>query len=207
MLKLAVILLVIGMLAMLAFLVAKSISMATGAALRLLFGWEPPRWISLTSITSILALLLFTVFMLRTCEHQQIEMYEDALPAKLELKELIYHDEQSDLREGCGEAIFLLSETTIKKIKSEGLLFFNDATVGRDGDSYHAYAKWRTTPGSDEGNNNRLLRGSSCIEHPPAIWSKIEQAIQAKGSYFTTGSEQDLIVIPELGIVVFSHNG
>jgi hypothetical protein len=203
---LASILVVIGLFVLLAFFVTRALALATNAALAHFFARKAPLWLTQTSFFLVL-LLLLVIVPLRIFHNYQIELYENAIPAKLELGKLIYHDGQSGLREGCGEAIFELAKPTVERIKKEGLIFFDDVLLGRDGDSYHDYAPWQATPRATVQNASGLFRGSWCIKSPPVIWSRIRKATQVQSSYFTTGNEQDIVVIPELGIVVFSYDG
>ena len=101
-------------------------------------------------------------------------------------------------------AIFKLSDNTLAQIDKHGLAYFSSATLGRDLDGYHKYQDWRTAPPTDGA---RLLRGEQCASNLLPIWDEIRQAAYREGAYYTVGIEQDLVVIPRLGVLVFSFNG
>lgn len=169
------------------------------------FKKRPPRAVSMAGLGATW-LALVVVAPMQGCDRYQVRLYKEAIPAKLQLADLIYHDEQSDLREGCGEAVFRLSGESLASIKRQGLAYFNDANLGRDGARYHQYAAWQTLA-PQQPRQDRLLRGAHCIDDPPAMWDDIQKAVAQGEGFFTTGHEQDLIVIPKLGVIVFSHNG
>ena len=151
-------------------------------------------------------ILVLIIISIMTWDYFQVSIYKNAIPEKIEIKSVIFHDEKSDFREGCGVAIFKISDASIYKIKKNGLSYFADATLGRDGDNYHRYATWQRTPLKGKEN---LLRGSFCIDEDdfPLIWKKILMALNSGDAFFTTGREQDIVVIPSLGVLVFSFNG
>lgn len=163
----------------------------------------------LVRIARVAALIAIVVIApMKGCEFMQVELYKDSIPLQLELDHLVYHDEESDLRESCGVAVFKLSEKTLSQVNEQSLAFLATATLGRDGDNYHQYDAWRATPEPGISmRESKLLRGGHCIDNPPAIWGEIEKATYEGSAYFTTGSEQDLVIVPRLGVIVFSHNG
>ncbi len=191
------------------FWIAHSLTKAVGDlahwAYMLAFKKRPPRALSMAGLGATWLALVVAAPM-QGCDYYQVRLYKEAIPAKLQLADLIYHDEQSDLREGCGEAVFRLSDESLASIKRQGLAYFNDATLGRDGARYHQYAAWQTLA-HQQTPQDRLLRGAHCIEDLPAMWDDIQRAVAQGEGFFTTGQEQDLIVIPKLGVIVFSHNG
>ncbi|MDO9177397.1 MAG: hypothetical protein Q7U16_03560 [Agitococcus sp.] len=142
-------------------------------------------------------------------DYFQVNIYKNAIPEKIEIESVIFHDGISDFREGCGMAIFKISKKSISDMQKSGLKYFENATLGRDGDNYHAYKKWKSTLFIDSSDNERIFRGVHCVKESdmPLIWREIEKEAIGNGSFFTTGSEQDLLVIPNLGVVVFSFNG
>lgn len=151
---------------------------------------------------------ILVVAPIKGCEFMQVALYKDAIPLQLELDQLVYHDEENDLREGCGVSIFKLSDKTLNQINGLGLAYLATATLGRDGDAYHLYKPWLATPQPGKmGHEHELLRGSQCIDNPPDIWKEIEKATYEGGAYFTTGYEQDIVIVPKLGVLVFSYNG
>ena len=138
----------------------------------------------------------------------QVNVYKNAIPEKIEIESVIFHDGISDFREGCGMAIFKISKKSISDMQKGGLAYFENATIGRNGDDYNAYKKWKRTLFIDR-DNDRIFRGVHCVKESdlPLVWRQIEKEAIGNGSFFTTGSEQDLLVIPNLGVIVFSFNG
>ena len=47
----------------------------------------------------------------------------------------------------------------------------------------------------------------SCINEPPELLNQAQSATYKEGAFFTTGDEQDLVVVPALGILIYSFNG
>lgn len=191
--------------AMLVFLVVKAVAMGaekliTAATVKPL----SPKL--LNPLVAIASIAIACVVPMKGCEQMQINMYVNAIPPQLEIAELTYHDEQNDLREGCGVAIFSLAPRTVSRVKEEGLAFLGTASLGRSQRAYHRYEAWQPTP-APEPPPPRLLRGAHCASPPPATWEAIEAATHQPGSFYTTGPEHDLVLIPSLGILVFSFNG
>ncbi|MFZ5521697.1 MAG: hypothetical protein ACOZD0_10895 [Pseudomonadota bacterium] len=141
------------------------------------------------------------------CDYAQMRLYEAAIPPGLELGEVVYHDEQSDLREGCGLVVFRLQPATLERLRRDGLPALRDATQGRDGDGYHRYAAWQAGPAARDDDGPRLLRGWSCIDDEPTVLREVSRALDTPGAWFTTGHEQDLVIVPALGVLVYSFNG
>lgn len=169
------------------------------------FKKPPPRPLSATAFGATW-LALVVIAPMQGCDYYQVRLYKEATPGKFQLADLIYHDEQANLREGCGGAVFKLSDQSLASIKQQGLAYFNDATLGRDGARYHQYAPWQALA-HKRASQDWLLRGAHCIEDPPAMWDDVQKAVDRGEGFFTTGHGQDLIVIPKLGVIVFSHNG
>ena len=205
-------LLAISILAFLAFIAfvhftAKLIGRVARLAYMRLFRKPPVQEVASTSFL-VLWVALFIGIPLQAGEWYQVRLYRNAIPTKLQIEHLSFHDEQSDLREGCGVAIFQLSDTTLSDIRRQGLGYFSDATLGRDGKDYHQYAPWQQwTPAQRE--RPELLRGWHCLDddHSPALLEDVNKAVKSGEAFYTTGSEMDLIVVPRLKVLVFSHNG
>ena len=139
------------------------------------------------------------------CQYVKVKSYESGVPQALQINDLIFYSEEG-LRESCGVAVFELSRITVSRINSQGIAFFKNATFGRGDRPYHFYETWQPTPPLNSANRP-LLRGSVCLRDPPQIWSSIEEAARTRGAFYAIGSEYDLLVIPTLGVVVFSFNG
>lgn len=139
------------------------------------------------------------------CSDFQVELYKDAIPAEFELDHIIYHDGTSGFREGCGVAIFKVSQRTLARFGREGDVFLSSATLGRVKKPDHQYQSWRATP---PPSGVYVLQGGAagCIDSPPPVWREITEAAR-EGGFFTIGPEKDLLFVPKLGILVFSHSG
>ena len=142
---------------------------------------------------------------MKACEHMNVRRYEAALPPALDVTDLIYYSEEGP-NENCGAAIFKLSPTTVAQIKGQGLAYFDKANWGRGIQSDQMYRAWRSTPKIDS-SEERALRGFGCLSRPPEVWSSILQATQNQGAFFALGSGYDLLVLPELRLVVLSFDG
>ncbi len=109
-------------------------------------------------------------------------------------------------------AIFQLDDATRNEIDRKGLPFFDDARQGRGHppgshrQSYCKYEPWQETPVPQ-----KWIRGSwsglSCMELPQELSRAIVEAAKQPGSYFTTKREAELLVIPSLGLIVFTYFG
>ena len=152
--------------------------------------------------------LILIIISVISWNYFQVNVYKNAIPEKIEIESVIFHDGISDFREGCGMAIFKISKKSISDMQKGGLAYFENATIGRNGDDYNSYKKWKRTLFIDS-HNDRIFRGVHCVKESdlPLVWRQIEKEAIGNGSFFTTGSEQDLLVIPNLGVIVFSFNG
>lgn len=150
------------------------------------------------------ALLVLLLVPMKGCSYMQVEQYRQAIPDLFEPVKIVHHDDVSGFREGCGFAIFQLSDDNVRRIRSHGLAYLETARVGRGGKPYHEYKPWGTTPPS---GNEQLFRGASCVDKPPELLKQARRAAEKDGAFFTTGHEQDLVIVPTLGILVYSYNG
>ena len=186
-----------------AFFLAKGLARAVNAVSCRLLGYTLP--VPALRIASwACALLVLILVPMKGCSHWQVSLYRQAIPPQFEPLRILHHDEVSDFREGCGFAIFRLSDKDLARLRSEGLAYLETARLGRDGDPYHQYKPWSATPAPRDEN---LFRGVSCIDEPPELLNQAIRAAYKEGAFFTTGHEQDLVVIPALGILVYSYNG
>jgi hypothetical protein len=186
-----------------AFFLAKGLARALAAVSRRFLAYTPP--VPALRVASwACALLVLILVPMKGCSHWQASLYRQAIPPQFGPLELLHHDEISSFREGCGFAIFRLSDKDLARIRNHGLAHLETARLGRDGDPYHQYKPWSATPAP---KNEHLFRGESCTDAPPALLQQAQQAADKKGAFFTTGHEQDLVVVPALGILVYSYNG
>jgi hypothetical protein len=132
--------------------------------------------------------------------------YEGLIPKKIEISGAAHIYNESHFREGCGVDIFYLSKNTLDAIKRDGLLFFKDALQARSHDDYyHRYQPWQETPippsWTSEGSWILCFGGNEDFHH------KIIEAAKVEGAFYTTKPEGELVVIPSLGIIIFSYFG
>ncbi|CAN7549352.1 hypothetical protein DBR23_23605 [Acidovorax sp. HMWF018] len=170
------------------------------------FGWDgyQPPTVALRLTSLACALLVLILLPVKGCSHMQVELYRQAIPPQFELVEALHHDEIVGFREGCGYAIFRLSEDNLARIRRQGLAYFDAAQLGRDGKPYHQYQPWQATL---TDAHDQLFRGQSCAGEPPELLEQAQRAVGKEGAFFTTGHEQDLVVVPELGLLIYSYNG
>lgn len=142
---------------------------------------------------------------------------KELLPEKIEVSSFVLSKEDFDLREGCGIKVFKLSKNTLDKINQQGLSFFKNATKARGYDldkhrynHYYSYKQWQETPVQESKENKNFWSGLRCakgLNLDKSLSKKITLAANTKGSYYTGHYEGQLVVIPSLGIVVFSYMG
>lgn len=186
-----------------AFFLAKGMASAFGALAYQWFGYRPPS-IAVRMAAWACAMLVLVLLPMKGCSHMQVELYRQAIPPQFELRKVVHHDEISGFREGCGYAIFRLSEDNLARIRSQGLAYFATAHLGRDGKPYHLYQPWKATPAAE---HEHLFRGQSCAGEPSELLEQAVRAAGEEGAFFTTGHEQDLVVVPALGLLIYSYNG
>ena len=186
-----------------AFFLAKGLARALAAVSRRFLAYTPP--VPALRVASwACALLVLILVPMKGCSHWQASLYRQAIPAQLGPLELLHHDEVSGYREGCGFAIFRLSDKDLARLRSHGLTYLETARLGRDGKPYHEYKPWSATPAP---RDEHLFRGVNCINEPPELLKQAQRATDKEGAFFTTGHEQDLVAVPALGILVYSYNG
>ena len=75
------------------------------------------------------------------------------------------------------------------------------------GFSEHTYAEWKESPCVDKifGAFADPISQSHFVSLPEGQYKSIEQALKQTGSFCTVGSYSELLVIPSLALVIFSH--
>jgi hypothetical protein len=131
------------------------------------------------------------------------------VPVLLEIStEVLTVDEVAGFSEGCGVRVHRISDQSLQKLRASGLSFFESVRTGRDGGKYFRYSAWKATPPSKE---DRLLRGLRCADPSSpmegVLFKAIEHAAYSPGAYYAVGYEYDILVVPQLGIVVVSFSG
>ena len=139
------------------------------------------------------------------------------LPEKIEVSGSVLIKEEFLITEGCGIKVFDLSKNTLYQINQQGLSFFKNATKARGYDlnkhrhnHYYSYEQWQETPVQESKENKNFWWGLRCakgLNLDKSLSEKITLAASTKGSYYTGHYEGQLVVIPSLGIVVFSYMG
>jgi hypothetical protein len=135
--------------------------------------------------------------------------FRQIIPENIDLSYRITITSSSGIREGCGTAIYRLSDQTAKSIQEMGLEYFSNSKQSRGyADTYHKYGEWQETPRKDwkrsENWSYELLCGGAIKK---SLYKKIVDSGQIHGSYYSFTPEAVLMVIPSKNLVVFSYNG
>ena len=142
--------------------------------------------------------------------------YRGLLPEKIGVSRHVLTDDVFRVREGCGVAIFELSESTLNQIKEQGLSFFEGATRARsydpDKDRYNglkSYEECRETSMLEEDSPyHKFWIGLSCASNlDESLHKAIFSAVSTQGSYYTGNYEAGLVVIPKMRLVILSYEG
>lgn len=160
-----------------------------------------------SSITLVFAIAGYLAFLRWECQ-----WYMGLIPASIEISEAVTIGGESGFREGCGVAVFKLSSSAQKQIQTEGLAVLAAARQARShSDSSKAYSQWKETPYINTGDGltlvDRWQLGMGCARLSNELNQSIVKAMNTSGSFFATTHEAGLVVIPSLGLVVFSHYG
>ena len=175
-------------------------------------------------IVKIIASIIITVYV--ACSVFKYYWYSGFIPAKIEITYAIHIGGVSGIiREGCGAAIFRLSDATAdgisrkgldffndalysRKSKDKGLDFFNDALYSRNSkDRYHTYSSWKETPVPSSWTSEGAWPGLGCSGASRSLLSQILLPASKKGSYYSSKHEAWIVVIPSFKLVVFSYFG
>jgi hypothetical protein len=158
-------------------------------------------------IVKIIASIIITVYV--ACSVFNYYWYSGFIPAKIEITYAIHIGGVSGIiREGCGAAIFRLSDATTDAISCKGLDFFNDALYSRKSkDRYHTYSSWKETPVPSSWTSEGTWPGLGCSGASRSLLSQILLPASKKGSYYSSKYEAEILVIPSFKLVVFSYFG
>jgi hypothetical protein len=151
----------------------------------------------------IILFVLF-LFLFTSCKVYEEIWYRNAIPAPIKLGRSINFSASVGIREACGVAIFKLSNASAKKIMKEGLTFFKDAKHGRgysESNYYYTYDRWRETPVSEWNG------GMMCASLSKPLTTRIYNAGNNSGSYYTTKPEALLLVSPREKLVMLEYFG
>jgi hypothetical protein len=151
----------------------------------------------------------------------ETSFYRRALPSELETKG--FATTQSDMNllvallplrhEACGGAIFRMTDQVRAAITTKGLAFFANAQHGRGyppghpSHHYYTYQPWQETPAPPAWTSEGIWIGLHCMKLDRETVGAIRAAALRPGSYYSTKSEAELLVIPSLGLIVFTYYG
>ena len=133
--------------------------------------------------------------------------YRERIPGYIETNGAIRISGETHFREGCGVAIFELSEKTGASIQRQKLKFFelalrDSGDISADG----GYEPWRETPIIERDESNALVLGMSCASLDPTLERQISDAAARSGSYFAMDpARRTLLVAPESRLAVFAY--
>ncbi|MHC0065334.1 hypothetical protein ACWATR_20950 [Nostoc sp. UIC 10890] len=157
-------------------------------------------------IISIIFSIIITVYLAWSAFNYY--WFRDLIPAKIGITYAIHIGGESGLLEGCGAAIFRLSNATADAISREGLDFFNDAIYSRKSkERRYTYSSWKETPVPNSWTSEVSWPGLGCSGASRSLFSQILLAASKKGSYYSSKDEAEILVIPSFKLVVFSYFG
>jgi len=138
--------------------------------------------------------------------------YRGCIPKEIGVTFPVGISGKSGFREGCGAAVFLLSSSTNELIEKQGIDFFTNVKHARKSNKhYYTYATWSKTPVPESWISEGCWLGLGCwnpiISLFMPVRKKIIDAAKKKGSYYSTKPEGEILIIPELKLVVFSYYG
>lgn len=112
----------------------------------------------------------------------------------------------------CGGAIFKLTDTAVKAIEEGGLNLFQNARQGRGYPDkldrsfhYYSYRPWQTTPLPSEWTSKGPWLGLNCMGLRNNVIRSILDAAQKTGSFYTTGQDKMLLVVPNLQMAILTY--
>lgn len=138
--------------------------------------------------------------------------YLKAIPAQIEIQGILKKKSKGFIRESCGGVIFQLSKSAITEVRKGGIKFLNKNLHGRGyqdennrSRAYYTYKPWKETPvqlGLDSSP------GLGCLlDGDEDMAKKILSSAESNGSFHTDKSETHLLLIPDLGLLVYAYFG
>lgn len=141
--------------------------------------------------------------------------YSSYVPASFEIKKTVFAGDQiGGFIEGCGVAVFELSEKTSANVSAGGIAFLDKNSMTRES-KHKQYENWQKTPfifaRGDYSVFGRLVSedagGNTCVDIPDALKKGILSAIESPGAFHSGFNKNtELMVIPTLRLAVFSHD-
>lgn len=134
--------------------------------------------------------------------------YSGMVPVELEIVDIVavHEDFTPYSTKGCGVAVFQMSQATKARLVSQGITALKNATQARESEGpLYRYSEWATTPIPPAW----VREGSwmMCPDIGRGLHRIIVDVARKEGSFFATLPEGELVVIPELELIVFSFNG
>ena len=152
----------------------------------------------------------------------ETNFYRRALPEQLEITGLATTGSDFNpllllvpmRHEACGAVVFQMSQHTVDAIAKNGAAFFETARQGRGYSKghplshYYSYEPWQETPLPSGWIGDGIWSlGLHCARLDRALVQRMAAAAREPGSYYTTKSEAQLVVIPRLKLIVFTYFG
>jgi len=126
------------------------------------------------------------------------------LPDSIQISDVIFVEDDGGFRESCGAAIFRLSDSTKSALERHGLSYLKSATKPAASQNF-IYNDWQITPIPQQWTTEGLWYGLDCVEGEDALVKRVfEQANRAGGYYTHASPNRRLVVLPALGVVVYS---
>ncbi|MBS3018391.1 hypothetical protein DJFAAGMI_01123 [Comamonas sp. PE63] len=160
-----------------------------------------------------MALAALAAFLLATrgCARCSSYWYEGYLPEAIEVEGSVFVEDSGGVREACGAAIYKIDASSLQRIRTEGLDAIRTARQAKRHQA-REYGDWKETPYVEpqaEIVRNGWLTGMNegCSDIPSHIQRDIAEAMREPGSFYATGHESGLLLIPKRGWIIFSHFG
>ncbi|WP_288132458.1 hypothetical protein [Microbulbifer sp.] len=132
------------------------------------------------------------------------------VPAQLILKGTRYSNNDSlGLRESCGVHVYDLDPVMMERIKNEGIKFFRGVTQSRGhSDFHHKFGDWQNGPRKDwKKSEIWVSEVLDCSNMNRELEETVIKVGLSQSSYYSLGYEKVIMVSPDHGLVVLTHNG
>ncbi len=164
-------------------------------------------------IVSTAVLFAIVALIWSSCERYTFKHYRRYVPAPIEITSVVtVLRDRSALtaiadREACGGAVLRLHKKTIAAIQQQGLAFFDNARVPAT-HQRPPYKAWKPTPVPPFWAAAGRTRSSfECMGN--SSWTRsILKASQRPGGFYASMEKDhpaELLVLPDLGIVLFTY--
>lgn len=138
--------------------------------------------------------------------------YRSLMPSEVEVGRTLLIEGKSDLRSGCGVAIFQLTPHMREQISMHGLAAFDVLLRHKSGANVkHETHTWESTPYVETGDGmtleDRWVVGLTCVENNPDVVRKIYAALRRPGSFVKKLDNAAVVVVPASGLAAFVYFG